>query len=221
MISASPGAQIIIISRAKSGQARIGFRETISARRRRPRAPNSVARNAKNRTRRKKNMWPYLFKSWNELSIYIFMRRGAVCPRPRHYLCRWALGIRTRDSLSMLARPVHSVSPRAQINRSQPKRALQFLPCRTTNHLEKRERRDGTVGRTGSRSQPAVSFSHWCIAQPTRFISRFSLRKPRTTNQTFSLFTKCNNNQKSLKCVYIKLLYNRICINININITKV
>lgn len=55
------------------------------------------------------------------------MRRGAVCPKQRHYLCRWALGIRTRDSLSMLARPVHNVLPQAQINRSQPSVLYNFF----------------------------------------------------------------------------------------------
>lgn len=64
--------------------------------------------------------------------LYIYARRcGAVGPGQHHYLCRWALGIRTRESLSMLARPVHRVTPRPR-SIGHNLACFRILPCRTS-----------------------------------------------------------------------------------------
>lgn len=57
-------------------------------------------------------------------------RRAGLARGQHHYLCRWAPGIRTRDSLSMVARPVHGCCLGQRSIGHNPA-CFRILPCRT------------------------------------------------------------------------------------------
>jgi hypothetical protein len=88
------------------------------------------------------------------------MRRDAVPRRRRHYLCRWAPGIRTRDSLSMLVRPVHKTTPGPR-SIGHNLTCFRILPCRTSDAPGPRdgEAPERDRARTVSPTPPALSSS--------------------------------------------------------------
>lgn len=94
------------------------------------------------------------------------MQRGAVRRRRHHYLCRWALGIRTRDSLSMLARPVHTASRRLR-SIGHNLTCFTILPCRTSTGRQSVRGKQETVGGTGSCSREETAPNETIISHQT------------------------------------------------------